>query len=59
MLNIRHKLTTLVLSQADAAVQADFLKEMAALEAHVKRGEVVLYYADATHPTHNARYIRA
>ena len=46
-------------SQADAAAQADFLKELAVLEAHVERGEVVLYYAEAAHPTHNARYTRA
>ncbi|MEJ7662225.1 MAG: hypothetical protein WKG07_22975 [Hymenobacter sp.] len=29
------------------------------LEAHVERGEAVLYYADAAHPTHNTRCTRA
>jgi transposase len=32
---------------------------LAVLEAHVERGEAVLYYADAAHPTHNTRCTRA
>ena len=54
-LGFTSKLTTPVTYQADAVVQADFLEELAVLEAHVERGGAVLYYADAAHPTHNAR----
>jgi len=45
--------------QTDAGAQADLLDELAVLEAHVERGEAVLYYADAAHPTHNTRCTRA
>jgi DDE superfamily endonuclease len=45
--------------QADAQAQADFLDGLAVLDAHVERGEAVLYYADAAHPTHNKRCTRA
>ena len=45
--------------QADAAAQADFLDQLAVLDAHVERGGAVLYYADAAHPTHNTRCTRA
>lgn len=58
-LGFTHKLTTPVPCQADAAAQAGFLDELAVLEAHVARGEAVLYYADAAHPTHNTRCTRA
>ena len=44
---------------ADAGAQADFLDELAVLEAHVERDEAVLYYADAAHPTHHTRCTRA
>ena len=39
--------------------QADFLDELAVLEAYVEWGEAMLYCADAAHPTHNTRAIRA
>ncbi len=58
-LGFTYKLTTPVPCQADAAAQADFLEELAVLEAHVARGEAVLYYADAAHPTHNTHCTRA
>ncbi len=58
-LGFTYKLTTPVPCQADAGAQADFLQELAVLEAHVERGEAVLYYADAAHPTHNTRCTRA
>ena len=58
-LGFTYKLTTSVPCQADAVAQADFLDELAVLEAHVERGEAVLYYADAAHPTHNTRCTRA
>ena len=58
-LGFTYKLTTPVPCQADAQAQADFLEELAVLEAHVERGEAVLYYADAAHPTHNTRCTRA
>ncbi|AWM31455.1 IS630 family transposase [Hymenobacter nivis] len=58
-LGFTYKLTTPVPCQADAAAQADFLDELVVLEAHVERGEAVLYYADAAHPTHNTRCTRA
>jgi len=58
-LGFTYKLTTPVPCQADAQAQADFLDELAVLEAHVERGEAVLYYADAAHPTHNTRCTRA
>ena len=54
-----YKLITPVPCQADAITQADFLDELAVLEAYVERGEAVLYYADAAHPTHNMRCTRA
>jgi len=54
-LGFTYKLTTPVPCQADAVAQADFLQELAVLEAQVERGEAVLYYADAAHPTHNTR----
>jgi hypothetical protein len=46
-------------SRADAVAQADFLDELAGLAAQVERGEAVLYYAAAAHPTHNTRCPRA
>ena len=58
-LGFTYKLTTPVPCQADAQAQADFLQELAVLEAHVERGQAVLYYADAAHPTHNTRCTRA
>ena len=58
-LGFTYKLTTPVPCQADAQAQVDFLDELAVLEAHVERGEAVLYYADAAHPTHNTRCTRA
>ena len=58
-LGFTYKLTTPVPCAADAEAQADFLQELAVLEAHVERGEAVLYYADAAHPTHNTRCTRA
>ncbi len=58
-LGFAYKLTTPVPCQADAQAQADFLDELAVLEAHVERGKAVLYYADAAHPTHNTRCTRA
>jgi transposase len=58
-LGFTYKLTTPVPCQADAGAQADFLDELAVLEAHVERGEAVRYYADAAHPTHNTRCTRA
>ena len=58
-LGFTYKLTTPVPCQADAQAQADFLDELAVLEAHVEQGEAVLYYADAAHPTHNTRCTRA
>ena len=58
-LGFTYKLTTPVPCQADAVAQADFLDELAVLEAHVERGQAVLYYADAAHPTHNTRCTRA
>jgi len=58
-LGFTYKLTTPLPCQADAQAQADFLDELAVLEAHVERGEAVLYYADAAHPTHNTRCTRA
>jgi transposase len=58
-LGFTYKLTTPVPCLADTQAQADFLDELAVLEAHVERGEAVLYYADAAHPTHNTRCTRA
>ena len=58
-LGFTYKLTTPLPCQADAVTQADFLAELAVLEAHVERGEAVLYYAGAAHPTHNTRCTRA
>jgi len=58
-LGFTYKLTTPVPCLADAQAQADFLEELAVLEAHVERGEAVLYYTDAAHPTHNTRCTRA
>ena len=58
-LGFTYKRTTPVPCQADAQAQADFLQELAVLEAHVERGQAVLYYADAAHPTHNTRCTRA
>ena len=58
-LGFTDKLTTPVPCLADAQAQADFLDELAVLEIHVERGEAVLYYADAAHPTHNTRCTRA
>ena len=58
-LGFTYQFTTPVPCQADTGAQADFLDELAVLEAHVERGEAVLYYADAAHPTHNTRCTRA
>ncbi|WP_216689938.1 IS630 family transposase [Hymenobacter siberiensis] len=58
-LGFTYKLITLVPCLADAEAQAAFLDELAVLETHVERGEAVLYYADAAHPTHNTRCTRA
>ena len=58
-LGFTYKLTTPVPCQADSAAQVDFLDELAVLDTHVERGEAVLYYADAAHPTHNTRCTRA
>jgi len=58
-LGFTYKLTTPLPCQADATAQADFPDELAVREAHVERGEAVLYYADAAHPTHNTRCTRA
>ncbi|AWM34470.1 IS630 family transposase [Hymenobacter nivis] len=58
-LGFTYKLTTPVPCQANAEAQTDFLDELAVREAHVERGEAVLYYADAAHPTHNTRCTRA
>lgn len=58
-LGFTYKLTTPVPCEANAETQADFLHELAVLEQHVERGEAVLYYADAAHPTHNTRCTRA
>jgi transposase len=58
-LGFTYKLTTPVPCLANAEAQADFLDELAVLEAHVAQGEAVLYYADAAHPTHNTRCTRA
>jgi transposase len=58
-LGFTYKLTTPVPCQANAEAQADFLQELAVLEAHVEQGQAVLYYADAAHPTHNTRCTRA
>jgi transposase len=58
-LGFTYKLTTPLPCQANAEAQVDFLDELAVLEAHVERGEAVLYYADAAHPTHNTRCTRA
>jgi transposase len=58
-LGFTYKRTTPVPCLADAQAQADFLDELAVLETHVERGEAVLYYADAAHPTHNTRCTRA
>ena len=44
---------------ADAEAQADFRDELAVREAHVERGEAVLYYDDAAPPPHNTRCTRA
>lgn len=57
-LGFTYQLTTPVPYQADAGAQADFLDELAVLETHVERSEV-LYYADAAHPTHNTRCTHA
>lgn len=54
-LGFTYELTTPVPCQADAGAQTDFLDELAVLEVPVARGEAVLYYADAAHPTHNTR----
>lgn len=48
-LDFTYELNMLVPCHADA--QADFLDELAVLEAHVERGESMLYYAAAAHPT--------
>jgi len=56
-LGFTYKLTTPVPCQAEAGAQEDFLQELAVLEAHVERGQAVLYYA--AHPTHNTRCTRA
>ncbi len=58
-LGFTYKLPTPVPCQADADEQEGFLQELAVLEAHVERGEAVLYYADAAHPSHNTRCTRA
>ena len=58
-LGFTYKLPTPMPCQADAGAQADFLDELAVLEAHVERGVAVLYYTDAAHPTHNTRCTRA
>ena len=58
-LGFTYKLTTPVPCQANAEAQADLLDELAVLEVHVERGEVVLYDADAARPTHNTRCTRA
>jgi len=58
-LGFTHKLTTPVPCQAEADEQQVFLQELAVPEAHVERGQAVLYYADAAHPTHNTRCTRA
>ncbi len=58
-LGFTYKRTPPVPYQADAQAQADFLDELAVLEAHVERGEAVLCYADAAHPTHNTPCTRA
>jgi len=58
-LGFTYKLTTLVPCQADAVAQADFLQELTVLEAHVERGEAVLYYADAAYPTYHTRRTHA
>ena len=58
-LGFTYKLTTPVPCQADSEAQADFLHELALLEAHVEQGQAVLYYADTAHPTHNTRCTRA
>jgi transposase len=58
-LGFTYKLTTPVPCEANAEAQADFLQELAVLEAHVEQGQAVLYYADAAHPTHNTRCTRA
>ncbi len=58
-LGFTYKLTTPLPCEAQAEAQQDFLHELAVLEAHVERGQAVLYYADAAHPTHNTRCTRA
>jgi len=58
-LGFTYKLTTPVPCLADAEAQTDFLDELAVLDVHVARGEAVLCYADAAHPTHNTRCTRA
>lgn len=58
-LNFTYKLTTAVPCEADAAAQTAFLAHLATLEAKVEAKQAVLYYADATHPTHNTRCTRA
>lgn len=44
---------------ANTVAQANFLKELAVLEAHIERGKAVRCYAGAAHPTHNTRCTRA
>lgn len=58
-LGFTYKLTTPVPCAGNAEDQATFLQELVGLEAQVERGEAVLYYADAAHPTHNTRVSRA
>ena len=42
--------------QADAAAQTTFVADMLApLLAAAEAGEAAVYFADATHPTHNTR----
>ena len=49
-LGFTDKFTTPVPCQADTGAPADFLDELAVLEAHLERGEAVRYYADAAPP---------
>lgn len=58
-LGFTYKLTTPIPCAAQAEAQQDFLHELVVLEAQVERGQAVLYYADAAHPTHNTRCTRA
>lgn len=55
-----YKLTTPVPCQADAARQAAFVTDtLGPLLEEAQAGRAVVYFADATHPTHNTRCTRA